>query len=471
MASPAPLILACATPPGRSPRALVRVSGDDLAPLVEALCHPPPPGLALQPTRIELPSLADRERTAPAGNRSPAHQRDALPAPSQSPLVPALASRFAAPRSYTGEDLLELQVPGNPALVDRLLRAILDRARSLGREARLAEPGEFTRRAFTAGRIDLTRAEGVAATIAATGDAELEAAALLRRGRLGQWAEALVDKLANLLALVEAGIDFVDQDDVVAIEPAALARGLAEIEGELGRLLDRGRAWAEIEAAPWVVLAGPPNAGKSTLFNALLGRRRAVESDAAGSTRDVLTEPLRLDVGGRALEVMLVDMAGLDEPTAVLDRAVQRAARGAIDRAELIIELRDRAAPPPAAPLPADKPRLAVHAKADLSRDGGADLNVSGLTGEGLEALREAIARRVADRAVAIGGRMLALQPRHRLALAEARDAIAEARTLDEPELLAATMRDALDHLGAVGGRMSPDEVIGRVFATFCIGK
>lgn len=466
MANPAPIILACASPPGPAPRALVRVSGDHLQPLAEALCDPLPAARDLRPARITLfkpPPLPGAER----------------------PILPALAAFFPGPHSFTGEDVLELQVPGNPALVERLLHGIINRAGTLGREARLAEPGEFTRRAFTAGRIDLTRAEGIAATVAAQSDAELHAARLLRRGQLGQWSEALVDRLANLLALVEAGIDFVDQDDVIAIAPADLLGRLRVQRDEVASMLRRSRSWSQLEALPWVVLVGPPNAGKSTLFNALLGRERAVASGEAGTTRDVLSEPMRIERGGRAAELMLVDIAGLDEPTAALDEAVQRSARAAIDRAELMLLISDRAQPQAGpwteAAAATATPRLTVHTKADRSRDTSADFNVSAITGEGLADLRAALAGRLAERAVAIGGEMLTLQPRHRAAMEAARDALTEAiaevepheraADLDQPELVAAAMRTALDQLGAVGGRMSPDEVIGRVFATFCIGK
>lgn len=448
-------IVAVSSPPGRSLRGIVRISGGDLAPLVRALLTPAPPDRTLAAARLRL---AD-EPGAPA--------------------LPVLAAFAPGPRSFTAEDVLEIQAPGNPALLERIVQRVLAVLRHALGHGRLAEPGEFTQRAFAAGRIDLTRAEGIAATIAAVSDAQLRAAAMLRTGRLGRWAEGLVDRLAQVLALVEAGIDFVDQDDVVPITPAALDASLAELGDELDRLTRDSRSWSSLEALPWVVLVGEPNVGKSTLFNALLGRQRAVTSDIAGTTRDVLTEPLRL---GDA-EVMLVDVAGLDAAEAALDRAMQAAARDAIDRAELLLLLSAGEGFPP--PPRADVPILRLRTKADLAPPAAppseADLAVSTVTGAGLDRLRERIGRIVGDRAVTVGGQMLALQPRHRdelqaagAALGEARHMLAdqrEATALTDMELIAERLRTALDHLAALGGAMTPDDVLGKVFSTFCIGK
>jgi tRNA modification GTPase len=389
-------------------------------------------------------------------------------------------------------------------------------------EARYAEPGEFTQRAFLAGRIDLTRAEGISATISAVSDAQLEAARLLRTGKLGRWAVDLVDTLAQRLALVEAGIDFVDQDDVVPITPGRLDAGLEQLELQLRQMLTRSRSWSVLEAIPWVVLVGEPNVGKSTLLNALLGRDRAVASAQPGTTRDVLAEPMRLfcppplkggagggiskadkcmTTGGAAqnespsqpppsrgrgqeMEVMLVDVAGLDEPEGALDASMQSAARDAIARAELILQLHDHEHPPITLAADDDTPIVKVQTKCDAIagslRDPGS-LCICAVTGENLDVLRDRIAQALSDRAVTLAGQMLALQPRHHDELAAALDAIVAARqmltdqrdsdTLTDMELIAAVLRQGLDHLGALGGRMSPDDVIGHIFATFCIGK
>lgn len=442
-------IVAVGSPPGRSLRGMVRASGPGAAGVARAWC----------------------------GNDVPLVPHTLAPVRLTSPPIPALLAYSPAPRSYTGEDTVELQTPGNPALLARLLRQALDAG------ARLADPGEFTFRAFSNGRLDLTQAEGVAATIAAVSDAQLHAASLLRRGRLGSTASWLVDKLATSLALVEAGIDFTDQEDVVPIGPRALDESLVDLDLILTELSTRSRSWGELEALPRVVLVGPPSAGKSTLFNALLGRRRAVVDPMPGTTRDVLEEPVTLEVGaGRRLEVLLVDIAGLDEAHALLDREAQAAAERAIERADLALWVVDATRPVPAPPAHVHRRgALRVATKCDVGRRVDAEVRVSGETGEGLDELRAAIVDRLASRHAAASGETLALQPRHEHALRSAAAHLAAARGLLAPqldahalgrvELVAGHLRAALDDLAGLGGRLTPDDIIGRVFSTFCVGK
>jgi len=343
--------------------------------------------------------------------------------------------------------------------------------------ARLAEPGEFTFRALTNGKLDLTQAEGVAATISATSEGQLRAATMLRHGRLGQWASNLVDELATLLALVEAGIDFVDQEDVVPIGPAALAEKILKLRETLDAMRSRCRSWGELEALPWVVLAGQPSAGKSTLFNALLGQARAVVHAQPGTTRDVLTEPMMWrDDRGHEVEVMLVDMPGANatDTTAEATNATSAQFPG-----ELVVNVLDVTGD--AKPM---YDGLTVQTKIDLlERQSAASpgLRVSALTGEGLDALRRAIADHLSGRAVSVAGEAMALQPRHEAAIRDAGRHLSEAcdllaaqeshRAIDGVELVADCLRAALDDLGGLGGATSRDEVIGRVFATFCVGK
>lgn len=354
-------------------------------------------------------------------------------------------------------------MPGHPALLDRVVHAIIDGG------ARLAEPGEFTFRAYTAGRLDLTQAEGIAATISAVSDGQLAAAAHLREGELARFAGSQVDRLGTLLALVEAGIDFVDQEDVVPIAPARLHQEVEGVVAALSDLLHRSRSWGAVEALPRVVLVGPPSVGKSTLFNALLGHPRAVIDAAPGTTRDALEEPLYLNGAG---EVMLIDLAGVEDALSPLDEQVQAAARRVIDRADLVLSVNSG---------PSDHPgTLAVQTMIDRQPiDTAYQVHVSAVTGQGLEALRQAIIDRLGDRAVSIHAEAMALQPRHesalRCALASLNQTITDidpsAGSLDEVELVALSMRQALDELAGLGGELTPDEVIGRVFSSFCVGK
>ncbi len=401
--------------------------------------------------------------------------------------MPALVCCFAAPNSYTGQDTAELQIPGHPALLDRLLHRAIDAG------ARLAEPGEFTFLAFLAGKLDLTQAEGIAATIRATSDTQLKAARHLLNGELGGFARSLVDDLGTLLALVEAGIDFTDQEDVVPIGPGVLDEHLAGIQARLTGLLKNSRSWSEVEALPWVVLVGASSAGKSTLFNALLGRERAVIDPLPGTTRDVLCEPMKITAAdGDEREWMLVDIAGLDEPddgvSSPLDAQAQAAARQAIQRADLIVRIIDSMDGEAASPhTGGHAPALTVMSKSDLIPEGHPTpddpdtILVSAATGRNVDQLCHVIGERLGRLAVSVNAEMLTLQPRHEQALRSAQEDVSlarghlagqlKARAIDDLELIAGHLRQALNDLAGLGGQLTPDDVIGRVFATFCVGK
>jgi tRNA modification GTPase len=434
-------IVAVASAPGRSARAVVRLSGPATREVLASV-------LEGGPRPWERGCFDGALRTAGADGRARS--------------LPVLVCTYRAPASYTGEDAAEVLLPGNPLLVERIV-AILSAIEGV----RAASPGEFSARAYLNDRLTLDQAEGVAATIAAESEAQLDAARELLSGRTGQRYRAWAHELTSLLALVEAGIDFADQEDVVAIQPAVLRSRLSslgrDIEGSLGAAAGRQAD----HAVPRVVLWGPPNAGKSTLFNALLGRTRAVVSSTAGTTRDVLEEELDLSSAlPGAGSVLLADLAGADESLASpIDHAAQSAARDAARSADLIIYCDPAGGfltPPRAA-----APILRIRTKADLGGS-GSGLAVCALDRWNLCTLRRAIAEG-AWGARAAG--LASVLPRHRRALGEVLERAREAADESDPALIAGALRSALDAIGELVGRISPDDVIGRIFATFCVGK
>lgn len=396
---------------------------------------------------------------------------------SPSVTLPVLVMTFPAPHSYTGEDSLELVFAGNPHLAERVL-AVLTSLPCV----RLAHPGEFTARAFLNRRLSLDQAEGVAAAIAARTDEQLAAAQQLLAGTTGAVYRHWADDCATLLALVEAGIDFTDQEDVVAItarDMAARAGGLADaLDAHVGaRAGDESRG-----SLPTVAIAGAPNAGKSTLFNALLARERAVTSPAAGTTRDVLREELDLsrDVPG-AGSVVLMDLAGLSEtPQGAIDAAAQDLARDTVTRADVVLWCdptgRFREAESPAALRAKSE---VAHAQAVIRVRTFADQPAAGVDGSAISVCAldrwnlGTLRRAIADHACsASAAGVAALLPRHRRCLTAARDALrAAASCADSPELAATNLRTALDELSQLVGAISPDDIIGRVFSLFCVGK
>jgi len=428
-------IVAIASAPGRSARGLVRLSGPDAGGIVKGVL-----GAASDPRRLSAGRLDLAGRS-----------------------IACLAWWAPGPGTYTGEDSAELLLPGNPALLRRVTTALARRA-----DVRLASAGEFTARAFLHGRISLDDAEAVAQTIAARNEAELEAARRIGRGASGEDVRAALEDLTDTLADVEAGIDFSDQDGVDTVTPGAVAQRVHAIIGRIDGL-GGGPAREPERDEPMVALVGRPNSGKSTLFNALLGQERAVTSRIAGSTRDALVEPLDLSgctPGGPRVD--LVDLAGLTEESTSM--------REVIAQADVLVWCDPSAAFRPIG-LPEAAAIVRVRTMADRPSGAPTDpgpLAVCALDGFNLRALRLAVAQAAASR----GPRLALVTPRRQEALDRARTALERAqRACRTPsarrdlELVAADLRLALDALGELAGRVSPDDVIGRIFATFCIGK
>ena len=431
-------IVAVASPPGRAARGIVRTSGRDACRAVAA---------ALEP--------GDAAAAVGARSRGVHSVRLADPA------IPALVLVMPGPSSATGEDCAEVHCVGNPLVLERVATAIVGRS---GGSARRAGPGEFSVRAVLGGRIGLGDAERIAASIAAETDRQLEAAAALACGTGTAEAAAAADEAASVLALVEAGIDFTDQEDVVAIPPAEARARILAVRDRVELLVAAAYGTEAERRVPRVVLAGPPNAGKSSLFNALLGSARTVEDPGRGTTRDAIEAALPLPGN---MEAVLVDAPGLEDAEREIDVLVQARALDALGRADLVLWCHPAVGPPSEPPDRAAV--LRVTTKCDLGTGGG-EVRCSARTGEGLDRVRDAIARALAvttpsgaERAV-LGSARAAL-------LREASGALAEAAGAEAPELVAASLRAALDRLGDVSGAIPPDDVLGRLFSGFCVGK
>ena len=379
----------------------------------------------------------------------------------------ALCSVMRAPRSYTGEDVVELSCHGSPAL----LRAVVERLCTQG--ARLAAPGEFTRRAFVNSRLDLAQAEAVALLIGARTERAVRLAARGIAGELGRGLRGLRERLLDLVAGLEVALDF--PEDGVGIEPSAAAAAVQGLVGEVVALGERARRGRIVHAGVTVALVGAPNAGKSSLLNALVGRERAIVSPIAGTTRDIIEATI--DLGG--VPIRLLDTAGIGAPRDAVEAEGVRRSRAAIEESDLLLVVVDGSRPPSYAVLEetAARPRILVRAKSDLPTDASAALvadaiDVSAVTGAGLDVLTGRICQAVTTGADAGGELVASLRQMEALdalhgALAAAAVALEEAPV----EVALVDIREALSHVSALLGLDVNDAILDRIFATFCVGK
>jgi tRNA modification GTPase len=362
---------------------------------------------------------------------------------------------FAQGASFTAEPVVEFHIHGGPAVAVALLRVLAETGL-----ARLAEPGEFTRRALDNGVLDLTQVEGLADLIDAETEAQRKQALRTLSGEIGKRVEDWRKRLIRAAALIEATIDFAEEDVPVDVTPEVrdLLTGLST---ELRHEADAVAKAERIREGFEVAIVGEPNAGKSTLLNRLAGRDAAITSEIAGTTRDVIE--VRMDLDG--LAVTLLDTAGLRESADPVER---EGIRRAVTRAEQA-DLRLFLGPNPGFLTPRDGD-LIVGAKADLAATSGPA--VSGKTGAGVDALLAEISRRLSEK---VAGAGILVRERHRLALEQGLSAIEQvlaglnANAL--PELLAEDLRRAIRALDVLVGRVDVDELLGEIFSSFCIGK
>ena len=370
-----------------------------------------------------------------------------------------LVAFFPAPNSFTGEDCAELHMHGSKAAVRAILRLATGKA-----GIRLAEAGEFTRRAFENGKLDLTEAEGLGDLLAAETESQRALAVARAAGGLSQQIDAWRETLLDLRAEIEARLDFSDEGDVGAELPEGFFTMLGALRRDLRQALSGVESGRIIREGFRIALAGPPNAGKSSLLNALAKSDLAIVSPEAGTTRDV--REVALEIGG--FLVILLDMAGLRDTDSLAEAEGVRRAKAEIERADLVLWL---VAPDVAAIAPPDTgPVWRIGTKADLGRVAGVEFSISAETGDGLDQLMTRIAAHIEAHAPSEGPALFSRE-RDRAALSQALSVLEQAPLSGAGELLAEDLRRASTALDRLVGRIDAEQVLGRLFEGFCIGK
>lgn len=441
-------IAAVATAPGRGGVGVVRVSGKNLLPMAQALCGKTP-----------LPRVATYADFKDVNGEA---------------IDNGLLLFFAAPASFTGEDVIELQGHGGPVVMEMLLNRCLE----LG--ARLAEPGEFTKRAFLNDKLDLAQAEGVADLIDASSRTAARLALRSLKGDFSRRIHGLVDDLVTLRMLVEATLDFPEED--IDFLEAADARGKLEgLRRSVDEVLANARQGAILREGMNVVLVGAPNVGKSSLLNALAGDEVAIVTDIAGTTRDAVRERILID----GVPVHIVDTAGLRETDDVVERIGIERSRKAVSEADVALVLVDpreglnEKTRMILDTLPSDLKRIEIHSKSDLHTgaavafETGADtvIPLSAKTGAGLDVLRQTLLREVGWQGEGEG--LFLARARHLNALQAAQGELELAALCGngQIELLAEHLRLAQVACGEITGEFTADDLLGVIFSRFCIGK
>jgi len=446
-------IVAAATPAGRSALAIVRVDGP----------------------------LAASIATAALGRKSPPAEKTSTLGiwrdQSGETIDQVVAVLWSAGRSFTGNDSLEITCHGNPLLVRRITEDCLARG------GRLAEPGEFTRRSYLGDRIDLTQAEAVADLIHASSERALASARRMLAGELGRHVARWTDRTLQVLAELEAHIDF-PEEDLPPEDPRGPSARLAEIASELSTYARTAKHDGALRAGLRVAVVGAPNAGKSSLLNALTGAERAIVSPEAGTTRDYLEAP----VAGLPLAVTAIDTAGLRDGGSTLENLGMTRSLEQARGAHLLLLVVDASAEPPALPTELvallDPARtLVVANKADLPAHPTqkdflpqlTKLSACLLDGRDAEKLRAKLGDFLIAQEIAPGAEELVVSVRHAEAMARAAVALTEAvghlKAPTQTELAAAQARAALDALGEIVGRIDNERMLDKLFASFCIGK
>jgi tRNA modification GTPase len=455
-------IVALATPAGRSGIGVIRLSGSGALRIAGDLVGEG--GFAPKPRAAVLRQLTD-----PANGET---------------IDEALITFFKAPHSFTGEDVIEISCHGSPVL----LRQVIDIC--LGLDARLAEPGEFTLRALANGRIDLAEAEAIRDLIDAQTTASARQAVRQMRGELSKRLQPLKDDLLNVIVVLESALEFVE-DDLPETQTASVLKNLRAIADECERLAATFAAGHLIRDGLRVALAGRPNVGKSSLFNALLGSERAIVTDIAGTTRDQLHERIVIN----NIPVSLIDTAGLRETSDTVEKIGVERSRAVLADADLVIVILD------ASDEITDEDRAILESVKDLnyivavnkidkepSKDidrfvaGKSELDdmrvhvvpISAKTGEGLAELKEAILRPFADANTDTSGLLITDARHHDLLMrcaSEVEDSMKRLEEGSSEEIVLIGLHNAIRYLGEITGETTTEDMLTRIFSTFCIGK
>jgi len=444
-------IVAVATPVGRAGLGVVRIAGPQAVDIAGVLA----PGPAL------VARLATVRRLSAPLDATPLVSRGAA-------IDQVVLTWFAAPASYTGDDVVEISAHGSPVLLDRIVRS------AMAGGARLAAPGEFTLRAFLNGKLDLVQAEAVADLIDAVTPAQARLAFDQLDGTLSHALAAIGEALFDLRVRLEASLDFPDEG-YHFVEPGAVASECEAVRVRVAALLETARRGRLLREGCRVALIGAPNVGKSLLFNALLGASRAIVTPVAGTTRDLLTE--RCDIGG--LAVTLIDTAGVRDSNELVEQEGIARARQAADAADVCVVVLDRSRPFPTDSAIEGDDAVIVANKCDLPSAWGPGHGIdtiaaSALTGEGLDRVRRAIvaaavaAESLEDTPAVANARHVALLERVEARLVEA---AAQATGGEGEEIVLSTLQDAFTALDEIVGKRSSEDVLRQIFARFCIGK
>jgi tRNA modification GTPase len=440
-------IAAIATPPGRGGIGVVRVSGPGLEPTLRALA-----GRDVRPRQATRADFLDAAGAV---------------------IDQGLILYFRAPHSYTGEDVIELQGHGGPVVLNLLLQRCLE----LG--ARLAEPGEFTKRAFLNDKIDLAQAEGVADLIDAATAQAARCAMRSLQGDFSRRIEALVDALTELRIFVEATLDFPDEE-VEFLESGKVRARLAAIRAQLAAIIAASQQGQLLRDGIHVVLTGQPNVGKSSLLNALAGTERAIVTEIPGTTRDLIRETINL----HGVPLHVIDTAGLREPRDPVEKIGIERTWQAVAAADLVLWVSDLTRPETCVPDPAlgvrttaGVPQLHALNKVDLAGlepcvrtiSGMVEVAVSAKSGAGLDLLKAAVLA-AAGWDVANEGVFMARE-RHLQALQLAQEHVNQAAGQSQVEFLAEELKLAQRILGGITGEITADDLLGKIFSHFCIGK